>query len=759
MILEESDYATLLATITSISGLFIGLYYTALTSVGSAIYARVPQSLRALLLKEKKGDAYLRYLVALTFFGVLLLSSWVLGYRANPLTAPLLALGGGIAVIAFYQLGARLFSLFEPTKLADEVIGQMKSSIENLQPNKPSWLTPRFQLHERKRNLYHIETLEALSDIAKSEPHMNGKVFINFTNKIMAFLCWYERQKSVMPKNSEWFSPKYNHPEWYKTSDTETSIRYGTSMPLQPEVIRDHRWLERRLFNILLSCLESNLNSPDFQLALQALGCINRYSVQIAKTGEFYWLLEVLDGTSLVCEKFINASLSRDQHEQPINHVALCDAVSAIPINCMLSYFKVLSSRTGDNLKAQVNEITWSKPETIYKNNWPNKALTRLEWLLPRMQFETGIEKKAITPKWYILNEVAREEANSLAEAMPFVTHDFGSKYKVWIDKLVTSRRYWLAATCIVRAREFWNKLDYHLEDLDVYLSSLLQYRKHDKTWPNIGLSELHEDIKKNNEIVNEYCLKCLPELSKVNRPNELPDFAGYFLHHLGEVLFKAFMNNDYSTVRKVYGSYFNESFVMFKKLMPNEVQDEWHLTQNLKVAATPLLDLLDLTGYGLILGHFYGNSDLSKFISLMWRLYFSDQHQIQKVDQLMATIKLLKGGFEIPHRSQYRFNWKQGVTNKLSKSVPKDNFNPSRELMGGREIRLHDDPLVRLFSSSRTGTYYDGVNVFVFYTLADKNIKSVQEFYQSGWSLKQDIEKEEEHYAKYKSWKEKTDA
>ena len=56
---DDSDYVTLLATISGIGGVFIGLYYAGLSMVGSTTYANVPNNIRDLLAHEKFGNVYM----------------------------------------------------------------------------------------------------------------------------------------------------------------------------------------------------------------------------------------------------------------------------------------------------------------------------------------------------------------------------------------------------------------------------------------------------------------------------------------------------------------------------------------------------------------------------------------------------------------------------------------------------------------------------------------------------------------------------
>ena len=70
---KESNYGTLLQAVIGVGGVFIGLYYAAISAIGGAIYATVPNNIRDLLAHEQIGNAYMRLLALLTSFAVCLL--------------------------------------------------------------------------------------------------------------------------------------------------------------------------------------------------------------------------------------------------------------------------------------------------------------------------------------------------------------------------------------------------------------------------------------------------------------------------------------------------------------------------------------------------------------------------------------------------------------------------------------------------------------------------------------------------------------
>ena len=110
---DDGDYVTFLATVSGIGGIFIGLYYTAIVSVGSAIFANVPNNVRDLLAEERFGNVYMGFLSFLTVFGLVLVAFRVLGLPRIHLAIPVVTFLAGIGVFAFVNLGKRAFNLFD----------------------------------------------------------------------------------------------------------------------------------------------------------------------------------------------------------------------------------------------------------------------------------------------------------------------------------------------------------------------------------------------------------------------------------------------------------------------------------------------------------------------------------------------------------------------------------------------------------------------------------------------------------------------
>ena len=99
-------YLSFMGAVAATGGVFIALYYTALATVGSAIYTHVPNDIRSLLPREPIGQAYMRYLSFVVFFAISLMAAVLIGLRPFWISVVIVALQSGIAIIAFTILGA-----------------------------------------------------------------------------------------------------------------------------------------------------------------------------------------------------------------------------------------------------------------------------------------------------------------------------------------------------------------------------------------------------------------------------------------------------------------------------------------------------------------------------------------------------------------------------------------------------------------------------------------------------------------------------
>ncbi|MDO6487911.1 hypothetical protein Q4503_09385 [Colwellia sp. 6_MG-2023] len=756
-LLNVSEYGTFLATITSICGIFIGLYYAAITSISGAIYARVPQNIRNLLLREKMGNAYMRFLAMFTFLGIILLALYIMGGKPNPFTPSIIAIFSGLAVYSFIYIGMKAFTLFDPTSLATDVVLQLKKSLINAVAGATYWDSPEFQNHERIKAENYIDTLEVLADIAEKERHLSGQVLVEFCEKLIWFLQWNELEKSKIPSDSHWFESKLKHPNWYQTSDSETSMMNLAGASLSAKVIKDHDWIENRLLDIILNSLKLNLKENRFVLVQKLYDLLNKYVATCAYNGRISYALELINKTSAISEEQVIGTLAHTKNKQSLELIAVCDAVAMLPITALLSFSRSIETKNSDSNHFELfNKFNWKLSKDIYHLGFSPKTVENLEWLQKRIKFEIEVEKKLITPDWYINNIVFKSEAESFCRCVTVLFEDITKLYAGWSAKLSSTDRYWLAASCVTREKEFIFKLNKHLSIFETYWNSIIKYKKHDEYWPEFKLDTLILSQEKRIEKIDIMSGDIASSLISEEKPDDYPDFAGQFLHSLSEAVFKASLDNNNEKLLTLFHLCFTTTFAQAQKLMPLDVKEEWVRENLTKVAFTPIIDLIDLSGYCILMSEYYGNTEIRRIVDVYWNGYFGKVGSLKsaQVEIIFATIATFDQAYEIPHRNQYRSRWERIINNKLNQNVE------CKSVIGNHRfnediIRLHDSPLVRIFSEDKIALRHNGIDVFYTYILKPMLSEAQCNLINRRRNLADELQREIEFYAKYNEGKE----
>ena len=714
----ESDYGTLLAAVISGGAVFIGLYYAAISAIGGAIYARVPNNIRELLAQERVGSAYMRFLAVFTYFGVCLLAFHSAGLKPVVSAVPLVLLGAGLAIIGFVRLGARAFYLFDPTSLSSRLFEQLQRCHAQVQAGSYRWSDQSFQRHAYGRARDAVDTLAAVSGITAQETHLNGRPFAGLCANLLLFLCRYETVKKSIPTDSLWYEQRYVHSDWYRTDDTATSIAHQTATGLQPRSVSDPKWVESAILPIVQRCLELNAKARRYDIVNDLLNYLDAYAQQLAKERQVEPALDLIRDVFSWCEALIFATGDGTADEESLEHIGICGQIAGMPVNVLLAYVRTIESDGRDAVRQRIRQITWKSEKSIYKTGFAVHVLKQLEWLRPRLEFEERVEGHVISPLWYLQELITQAEAENHAAAMICFHNEACKLYERWIKTAISSQHPWLAAMMISRESEYWHKLAYHMAAMNQLWNDLNSDRRLEElSWPSVASDDLtRKRQQRETELLKLMSVQSVRlSLISSSRPDSFPDFAGQFLHTIGEAVFSAMCRNDCDTVELLFKSYFDGSLLQFDRLRPQETGSDWQRQTDIKVAVAPLLDLMDISGYAYFLSDYHGTPHLQELIANTWDEYLK-QDAANRIQFLAEAVSLTESAFEIAHRGVNRTRWKQILEQRLKnverREVAWDIDGPFRNF--DSDIK-HKSPLVRIFARDIAMTLYDGIDVFLY--------------------------------------------
>lgn len=752
---DDGDYVTLLSTISGIGGVFIGLYYAAISTIGGSIYAKVPNNIRDLLAQERIGNVYMHFLAFITFLGISLVSFRVLGFDRVYLAIPIMLVASGVGIVAFVKLGQRVFYLFDPTALSHHLFGQLRQYLKMVGAGGYRWDDASFQRHAYKLASSSLDTLQTLSDITKKEVHLRGGPFISLSANLISFLLFYEKFKKHIPSDSQWYEQKYEHKDWYRTEDSRVSIAHQTGTFLQPEVTNEKEWVEDRVIPIISECFEINLIEDRYNEVLELAKYLDAYLKLLAISGRTERALTILDDLG---ETILGVISPESENELVANEIleklAIIERFASMPITIALACREHIEDIDSDKVENKLSKTIWENVADLYKQEFPSYCLPRLEWFKPRLNFEVVAEGCRVTPIWYQKELLLQIEADIFAEVTDSLISKGMKLYKSWIAKSMNAKHPWLVGAIISREWEYWHKVDHQIEIWPTKWANLSDNRKIEGLpWANFECEKLKEASKNRQaELLKLMSTQSLM-LAFLKRPEGFPDYAGQFLHTTGEVSFEALLTNNTDLLSSVFVSYLYGCIMRFDNLRPKSVSTDWRVQQDFKIAAAPLLDLMELSGYARLMADYHNNEQLWEAIVSSWDKYFTESSDKPPLPLLAGIIVVTQGAFEIPHRGVLRTNWKMRINGILS-NVPRHEVY-SRHFLASDTVIDHDSPLVRVFAQGSYGSFHDGIDIFITFYLRTKDGADQLDF---GWKrrdLQESLDREVRNNVENKSGEE----
>ena len=749
----EDNYGTLIAAFVGAGSVFIGLYYAAISTIGGSIYSRMPNNIRDLLIKEQLGNAYMRLLAWLTFISLCLLVLHSVGFEPIILAMPLLLLGAGLMIIGFVQLGARAFYLFDPTTLSDGLLRQVQRCYTQVQAGGYRWSDSSFQKHAYTNAQTAINSLVTMSEIVAGESHLKVHPLAGFCRNLLSFLTRYEDVKKSIPTDSLWYAKRHTYPDWYRTGDTVTSLAYETASGLRPESVSDVRWIESAILPILRHCLEINCREKRYDIVIELLGSFDAYIQRLAEEHQVEYALDLIGKVFPWCKDLIFSEGDEIVTKEPLENMQICELLAMMPINAMLAYSRAINVYDRDAIRQRVHRIKWKSKKSIYKVGFAVHVLPQLEWLRPTLEFEEKVEGCLVSPPWYLQELIMQQEAENLRTVMICFSENACKLYKQWIE--ISTQHPWLKAVIISTELEYWNKFDHHMSTLNNFWDDLNSDRRIEGLpWPSLNTDELKEKYRQRNKELLELISEESVLLSLTSRPDSYPDFAGQFLHTVGEALFCAMCENDCNMVETLFKRYFGGCLLQYENLRPREEGTDWQTQNNLKIAAAPLLDLMDISGYAYLLSDYHETPRLKEPVVIAWDTYLSGEAESSLLQSLAAAVAFSESGFQIEHRSTLRTRWKQ-IIQELLRDVEREGVDLGAgvpHFLSGYEIvPVHDSPLVRIFAKDLNFLFYDGIDIFIAKYVRNREGGENLDFGRHGYrDLKEAIRREENRDVEY---------
>ncbi|OJA63294.1 hypothetical protein BGV70_25185 [Burkholderia ubonensis] len=186
-------------------------------------------------------------------------------------------------------------------------------------------------------------------------------------------------------------------------------------------------------------------------------------------------------------------------------------------------------------------------------------------------------------------------------------------------------------------------------------------------------------------------------------------------------------LDGDIEILRDVFDRYFVGCLTEFGKLQSSDGPD-WLIKQNLRIAAAPVLDLMDVSGYALLLSELHENKALWSIVRSTWDRYFAEP---QRLTGIVALVNFIESGLGATPRDILRTRWQRLVEEKLE-LLPRTPVKDKSWYMANETEAVHPSLLVRTMASRTSSLNYDGTDIFIaLYVARNPGAKNLQEHWK----------------------------
>lgn len=665
--LDIATYRSLLGPLITVSGAFLGLYFTALNVLLSSTYKQVTADVRKLLIRDKIGNTYTRIVAFTGAYSLILFGLVTTGYTPRLLSLILLVCLGITEIYCFLSQWFRLFNLFDPSMLANYLMKDLASYIKEATIKGNGSQDISFQNYFQRQAEENLDTYRNLITTVKSEEHLRSKSLIKLANSLLSLLWLYEIEKPSIPSQSKWFKTTFEHKDWITASHSETSIAAQTGTTLMPKEVPDLMWMEKEIGKIIDFALKGFLEKHDLTNALNLFNNFQRMTHNLAQNysiEEALLLFRIIKHNSqsyLETVKIPEVGAENDLDSLRFT-LALVDFYALSFINILLGISEGANDLSLESLQSYIEETDWKNNKSLYRKTFPRKILQELETSKKHLDFESTVEGKIVTPAWYQLQLLTLSYFRFLDSTINSLLLELQEVFLKEAQSLIKEKKHVIAIHLIERGFEACNKFAYHFHSLEKHCQDLSKARILTDV-PSVNFS--WEDYQKRIESVHEQLVilfsQLLYQIMRWPRIEDLPDYFGHVYTILTEECLKAMAKGNEELFKNLFPTVFDACIAAHKRQTELDIID---IESKFVIVADPIVDLFDLSGYSIIFQEIDGK-EYWKFVQSIWDKYFSDVKDRLSLIKLLITLGTHQS-FIMSPRSITRTSWQQYITRTL---------------------------------------------------------------------------------------------
>ena len=700
--LTQKGAKDLLSTIASLSGVFLGLYFTAVSVVAGSLFSELTEDVRELFKREKVGNQFVWILSITTILSVFYLMLTSFGFSVSPIIVIFLTFFSAYGIVRIVALNFRAFSFFDPTIVYRIILSDFYKFARLSTTEKAFWADANFQNHFQKQASKTNATFRSLVKFALRSFELFEKQLIAMSSELVVFLSLYLQFKKKIPSNSLWFKTELEFQHWMLADSIEVSMALNTGTTLQGKETRNHYWVEEESLSILSLSTESFLRKGKLLSAYSVFEHLTDYSEKTGSEMENKIASLILKQTEKTISILYNENNPNSKTKEKLALIDVQGRMAVAVLSC-------------SQVQLTVNKIDWLKIESIYGKTLPLAMISNLEEFQKLFEYENGIEGKIVSPHWYVEMLVVNSYLYKVKESFVYLTTLHEDYFLKSINELIAKREFLLAVQLIQRWVEFINKYENAIRTFREHENGFRKFHKvKDLKWADFELEEMKKNLSANKDKAMEILSRLIPELAKIEKEKDIPDYLGYAYTFVSEHCYRACSKGDKVAFGKLFPFFFMGALSLFEVLR-KEVQGWAQVDSQVAFLSEPLADLIELSGYAKVYAELYEDDNIWKICEKTWGAYLDSVQGEQIVKIIFATMSARKNVFTIMPKDMIRIEWERIFKSIMVKK------NLISERFGGpfqdhTEIAIHKSKLITFIGKRGLMLPFKAGDLFLIY-------------------------------------------
>jgi hypothetical protein len=728
--LDKDATRQLLATVASVAGVFLGLYFTAISVIAGALFVNVPSVVREQLVREKAGALYFKGLAMLTSTSVLLLGYQAIGGTPNELNLLLILVLSLFCVLSFLLLSTRVFYFFDYSELARPIFTDLQREIRKATTRGFAWDDGTFQSHYQKNASQQLDTLRTFVQTVLSTIEKEEEPLIKLAQRLGYALFDYQKEKRRIPTNSKWFESTPIHRNWFLAESTELSVAMSTYVGIQPKLQPNLYWFEDKACQILQLALSEALAHGRMQATYRILQPISIFLKNCGKEFAFEEASRVID---LIRDQVV--ALTKNLDSRDANRILSSDFKLGIVdchgyaiLNFVIGFFEGVSANELSSIKKKLNGVSWGNPKSIYDRDFLSPILGQLEFVQRTLVFEQSVDGKSTSPTWYRDQLVILQYVRLLSAGLGKTVELIGSEFVDISKTYVASGQSVYAAMHATRGLEACEKIRFHLGKDKSLIESFEGIRiMRELPWPKWDWDKLQGDLQSKRESLIEVLANCLPMLAILDRPQAAPDFFGQSYTSVYQHAMFLLQRNRADEFARIFPKLFVGVMAAHDRLQKEQELIGADVKAKIVFGSEPIIDILDLSGYAKIYSELYLNPKIWEVCGGTWNRYFDENKNASELAKFFVGVYQYRSSlFSLIPRDILRTNWQLQLNQILREEDLVDDFG-YRGAYDEDPPLEHWRPFIRAFCRNRHEPFESAVEVFLLlYVMGRPEAKGV---------------------------------